>query len=60
MLLYFAQQAKNNGIDYIVKTEIPAELGIPETDISVILGNLLENAIEACRAETGEHKKRVT
>ena len=60
VLLYFAQQAKNNGIDYIVKTEIPAELGIPETDISVILGNLLENAIEACRAETGEHKKRVT
>ena len=60
VLLYFAQQAKNNGIDYIVKTEIPAELGIPETDISVLLGNLLENAIEACRAETGEHKKRVT
>lgn len=57
VLLYFAQQAKDNGIDYIVKTDIPQEPGIPETDISVLLGNLLENAMDACKAEPAEDRK---
>lgn len=56
VLLYFAQQAKNNGIDYVVKAEIPQNIGIEETDISVMLGNLLENALEACKAEEGKRK----
>ncbi len=59
VLLYFAQQAKNSHIDYIVKTAIPKELGIPDTDVSVLLGNLLENALDACREEPGEEKKIV-
>lgn len=57
VLLYFAQQAKDNDIDYIVKTDLPQELGIPETDISVLLGNLLENALDACKAEPVEDRK---
>ena len=57
VLLYFAQQAKNSGIDYAVKAEIPQNIGISETDISVLLGNLLENALDACKAENGGEKK---
>lgn len=57
VLLYFAQLARDDGIEYIVKTEIPEELFVSETDISVLLGNLLENALEACRAEMGEERK---
>lgn len=57
VLLYFAQQAKDNGIDYIVKTDIPSDIGIPETDISVMLGNLLENAVDACKEEKSDDKK---
>lgn len=56
VLLYFAQQAKDNGIDYIVKAEIPADIAVSETDISVLFGNLLENALDACKMETGAHK----
>lgn len=59
VLLYFAQQAKNEGIDYIVKTEIPQKLGVSETDLAVLLGNLLENALDACKEETGEDRKIV-
>lgn len=59
VLLYFAQQAKNNAVDYIVKTEIPNSLKISNTDLSVLLGNLLENALDACKAEPGPEKKMV-
>lgn len=57
VLLYFAQQAKDSGIDYIVKTDIPKEIGISDTDISVLIGNLLENALDACKKETAEDRK---
>lgn len=51
VLLYFAQQAKSAGIDYIVKAVIPQDLPVQETDLTVILGNLLENALTACQRE---------
>lgn len=46
LLLYFAQQAKNNNIDFdVVISDIPEGINIPDN----VLGNLLENAIEACQ-----------
>ncbi len=57
VLLYFAQQAKNHGIDYLVKAVIPNDIFISETDLSVLFGNLLENALDACKAQNGEDKK---
>lgn len=59
VLLYFAQQAKDNGIDYVVKAEIPGDAPVSDTDISVLFGNLLENAVDACKAEPGSDKKIV-
>jgi len=53
VLLYFAQQAKSNGIDYIVKAYIPSDIFVTETDISVIVGNLLD----ACKKENSDNKK---
>ncbi len=60
VLLYFAQQSKNCGIDYIVKADIPENPGVEETDLSVLLGNLLENALEACQNERISNSKIVT
>lgn len=57
VLLYFAQQTKSNGIDYIVKAYIPSDIFVTETDISVIVGNLLENALDACKKENSDNKK---
>lgn len=49
VLLYFAQQAKSNGIDYgVALADVPERLPIADNVLSVVLGNLLENAIEAC------------
>ena len=57
VLLYFAQQAKNSGIDYIVKASIANDCILSDTDLSVLFGNLLENALDACKAENGSAKK---
>ena len=40
-----------------IKVQLPEKLALPETTISVVLGNLLENAIEACgQVSAGERK----
>lgn len=50
LLLFFAQQAKNNHIDYDVSVDIPNNIAISDHVLSVVLGNLLENAVEAASA----------
>lgn len=59
VLLYFAQQAKNKSIDYIADVAIPNETTITQTDLAVLFGNLLENALDACAAEKTDDKKIV-
>ena len=48
LLLYFAQLAKQNQISFAAKVDIDENIGIPDNVLSVLLGNLLENAIEGC------------
>lgn len=57
VLLYFAQQAKNLGVDYIVRADIPCSIFVSDTDLSVLFGNLIENALDACREEPGDDRK---
>lgn len=45
-------------IDLELDIKIPKELQIDEFDICVIYGNLLDNAIEACRKINGEEIKK--
>ena len=58
-MLYFAQAAKDADIDYDVKAIVPEKIAIDETDLSVLFGNLIENATDACREETGDNRKIV-
>ncbi len=48
IIFYFASQAKEQQIDFSVKLAIPDDLQVNDHDISVLLGNLLENALDAC------------
>ena len=60
LLLYYAQQAKNAGVDYDVPPiDIPESLPIADTTLSVVLGNLIENALEA-QAVVPEDDRRIT
>ena len=41
----------------MVKAAIPQDAGLPDTEVSVLLGNLLENALDACRQEESADKR---
>ncbi len=51
LLQYFAGYAKLLGVGFSATVSVPANTGIPEEDLTVALGNILENAIEACSAQ---------
>ncbi len=57
ILLHFASLAKENGIDFSVSADVPRKSRVPETDLTVLFGNLLENAIDACIADTEANKR---
>lgn len=41
-------QAKNRNIQVTVKAQIPDRLAVSDVELGIILGNLLDNAIESC------------
>lgn len=49
IMRFYLTQAKNEGIQVKVSLPLPKHLPIPESDVCVLLGNLLENALSACR-----------
>ena len=57
LLAYFAQQAENSGIEYTVNADIPEDIKIDVTDLSVLFGNLIENALHGCMADDSTKKK---
>lgn len=48
VLTYFGQVAAEQETEYTVDFFMPEDVHIDRCDISVLLGNILENAIEAC------------
>lgn len=49
IVVYYADQARSLGAGVDVTMQIPARMALADTDITVTLGNLLENAVEALR-----------
>lgn len=47
-------KAKALGITVTVKANVPEGLPLSDVELSIIIGNLLDNAIEACVAADGE------
>lgn len=47
-------QAKAEGIAVTVKANVPDSLTISDVELSILVGNLLDNAIEACSRVNGE------
>lgn len=52
ILQYYNELCKQNHIEYTVSFLFPTEFPIPDTDFCIILGNLIENALEACQRQT--------
>ena len=49
VLVYYSDIALNHGIKLTVKINLPENLFIDKTDLAVMFGNILENAVEACK-----------
>lgn len=54
-LFYFAL-AKENGITVDCKAALPEKIAVSEPDLWVLLGNCVENAIEACNRQSSGEK----
>ncbi len=48
ILSHFGDQARERGIRYTVKLDVPEALFIDKPDLAVLFGALLENAVAAC------------
>ncbi len=53
LLQYFSGYAKMIGCGFSAGLQLPQNVGIPDEVLTVVLGNLLENATEACVNEGG-------
>ena len=53
-------QAKAQGVSVTVQASLPEKLLLTDMELSILLGNLLDNAIEACREAEGEKFLRLT
>lgn len=51
---YYISQAKELGIQVTYDIRIPEQIHLPEADLCIVLGNLLENALEACRRQESD------
>lgn len=49
--------AENKGIRFVCKMQVPENLAVDATDICIIFGNALDNAIEACEKVQGRERK---
>lgn len=56
ILQYYKEKAEDNGIEFRAEVQILRETSFAETDLCVLMGNLLENAIEACSRQTGAER----
>ncbi len=50
---------KNAGVQVSAKAAVPQNLPVSDIDLCVIIGNLLDNALEACQKQQGESIKSI-
>jgi hypothetical protein len=53
-------EGEKSAIRFSVQAEIPSHTGIRSNDITIILSNLLDNAIEACQKVTNEKSRYIS
>lgn len=49
--------ARNRNIQVNAKAKVPSQLSVSEVDLSLIIGNLIDNAMEACLKIESEEKR---
>lgn len=53
LVCYYVSQARRHKIRFDAQVDFPKECPVSDAEITAILGNLLENAVECCLRESG-------
>lgn len=56
----YANRAESEGIKTTFHVNVPSEIGIDSIDLTCVLGNVLENALEGCLRLSKEVKKEIS
>lgn len=59
ILKYYKSIASNTNIEFKVDLNIPENINIDNLDLSIVIGNCVENAIEACNKIIDKSKKYI-
>jgi sensor histidine kinase regulating citrate/malate metabolism len=59
ILKYYMSIAIKNDIDFQVNLNIPEDINIDKLDLSIVIGNCVKNAIEACGNIMDKRKKYI-
>lgn len=51
LLKYYGEQARNGGIRFNCDAQIPPDLPCTPVDLCTVLGNAMQNAVEACQRQ---------
>ena len=54
IIRYYAEIARNKGIRVDVCLELPENISISDSDLCIVFGNCIENALEACSRLSGD------
>lgn len=57
ILFYFATQAREHEIDFDAKLSITEDMAMNDHEIAVLLGNLIENALDACMEQESSERR---
>lgn len=60
ILKYYMGIAIKDNIDFKANVNIPQDINIDSTDLSIVIGNCIENAIEACNKIINKSQKHIT
>ena len=60
VVCYYAASARDGGIAFEAGIDYPDCCPVSSTDITVLLGNLLENAVESCKREAAGGPQTIT
>ncbi|MEA5083225.1 MAG: GHKL domain-containing protein [Lachnospiraceae bacterium] len=48
---YYLEQAKNENVETDIHINLPENIAVDDSDLCIVFGNLLENALEACKRQ---------
>ena len=56
ILRFYESEAVRVGADFQISLQLPPVLNFPDDELCILLGNLLENALEACQRQTDDSR----